>query len=199
MSYVYVYVYIHVSTSCCKAIVLHIIEMFLWIKAQGLTNTSHSSWRHHLWTVCPLWWLQQGQRPTSTMATVIGTAWHQRQHECFHLTRPVTTVIVAMYIAWQQWCRQAQRFQWGFAKGSIVGNGQQQNLEQRSSYKYFSSYMSLGPPRHFSAAMSAFSCPSCLHDVLHQCLPQPINSVAVFCKSCACCDCLCLTWHNVLH
>lgn len=94
------------------------------------------------------------------MATVVGTAWHQRRHECFHLTRPVTTVIVAMYIAWQQWCRQAQRFQWGFAKGSIVGDGQQQNLEQRSSYKYFSSYkyiMSLGPPRHFSAAMRVLS------------------------------------------
>jgi len=77
-----------------------------------------------------------------------------------------------MYTAHQQWRWVAQRLQWSFARGNIMGHGQQQNREQRNSDLYV---VAISTRAHSSAVMGAFNCPciyhlsSECHGVLDQC------------------------------
>ena len=128
-----------------------------------------------------------------------------------------------MYTSHQQWWQVAQRLQWSFARGNIMGHGQQQNREQRNSGLYVEA---ISTRTHSSAVMGAFNCPCIYHlscwvswcaglvcNVTPLACSSPamkgsllmqseIHTFSLCVVSSSCIDCLYLTQahpHNVMH
>ena len=111
---------------------------------------------------------------------------------------PVTSSIIALCTAHQQWQRVAQRAQWSFVRRSMLECRQQQKWEQCNSdlYLVWLVLSSWSTPPHSSANMGAFSCPCiqpslllsawCAGSVccvtLRVCLLQPVSSVPLLWK-----------------
>ena len=115
-------------TTYCKSTLLQIMEFFRY--RQLIQNMLDSSFNGG---PTPL-----AHKTTSSKATERQSEQQRRQECVFFCPCHLFTndFMGIMYTAHQQWWRVAQRLQWSFARGSIMGYGQQQKCEQHNSILY---------------------------------------------------------------